>query len=337
MCQDGSTAVVFGGFQDGTRKNQVHVFNAETRVWYLLEPANLAAPAPSARAGHSAVLHAGNLYIFGGKDDENEKLNDLWRFSLAERTWTKLEVESGQTAPKARSGHSAILYQDYICIFGGIQEVTKELNDLHLYDIAKNAWICLFEEKKEFVTAQSPTKSMAMGAVSPIPRRMTHKGDLSPKGGANENTRTSCSYRAAMQSDFNRKAPNKKLMKGGEESKKAQKQVTLDSPTSTDMQKSLLIAKADPSFDFMAQMKRKKNNFGFGGSTHNTFGLNMSLSQKGKYRVCGIRPFPRDGHSSVLFDGKMVVFGGDRHHMPFNDMFVLDVANELDRQSFQVV
>ena len=71
----------------------------------------------------------------------------------------------------ARSGHTASLYQGYICIFGGIFEVTKELNDLHLYDIANNRWICLFMEKTECVTAQSPTKSMAMGQPSPLPRR----------------------------------------------------------------------------------------------------------------------------------------------------------------------
>ena len=84
----------------------------------------------------------------------------------------------------------------------------------------------------------------------------------------------------------------------------------------------------------MTHLKRKKNNFGFGTHTNNTFGLNMSLSQKGKTRVCGIRPFPRDGHTSVLHEGKMILFGGDRHHMPFNDMFVLDIPNEFERQSF---
>lgn len=31
------------------------------------------------------------------------------------------------------------------------------------------------------------------------------------------------------------------------------------------------------------------------------------------------------------------MFGGDRHHMPFNDMFALDLVNEFDRQSFQFV
>jgi len=45
------------------------------------------------------------------------------------------------------------------------------------------------------------------------------------------------------------------------------------------------------------------------------------------------RPAPRDGHSSVLVPGTeakfMVVFGGDRHRMPFNDLYVLDVLSEI--------
>ena len=54
---------------------------------------------------------------------------------------------------------------------GGIYEVTKELNDLNLYDIASNKWICLFTEKNEPVSAMSPTKAMAGGNASPLMRR----------------------------------------------------------------------------------------------------------------------------------------------------------------------
>ena len=140
-----------------------------------------------------------------------------------------------------------------------------------------------------------------------------------------------------MKNNFAGAAPPKKHKLPLEENKKPHKEVKLDSPTSTDMQRSLLIASADPSFDFMAQLKRKKNNFGFGGATHNSFGLNMQLSQKGKLRVCGIRPNPRDGHTTVLHNGLMLIFGGDRHHMPFNDLFALDLPNEIERQSFQFV
>jgi Tol biopolymer transport system component len=45
-----------------------------------------------------------------------------------------------------------------------------------------------------------------------------------------------------------------------------------------------------------------------------------------KVRVISDKQPPgRDGHSSYLHDGKWIIFGGDRHHMPFNDTYVLDL------------
>lgn len=34
-------------------------------------------------------------------------------------------------------------------------------------------------------------------------------------------------------------------------------------------------------------------------------------------------PKPRDGHISLMLDKNMVVFGGDRHQVPFNDLYFL--------------
>jgi hypothetical protein len=41
--------------------------------------------------------------------------------------------------------------------------------------------------------------------------------------------------------------------------------------------------------------------------------------------VAGIQPAARDGHSSDICEqtGLMFIFGGDRHHMPFNDLYVM--------------
>lgn len=40
----------------------------------------------------------------------------------------------------------------------------------------------------------------------------------------------------------------------------------------------------------------------------------------------GRRPAARDGHTGVFIQNKfMLVFGGDRHRMPFNDLYVLDL------------
>jgi len=40
--------------------------------------------------------------------------------------------------------------------------------------------------------------------------------------------------------------------------------------------------------------------------------------------VRGNKPTPRDGHSATVDSrGYMFVFGGDRHHMPFNDLYMI--------------
>ena len=43
----------------------------------------------------------------------------------------------------------------------------------------------------------------------------------------------------------------------------------------------------------------------------------------------GKRPPARDGHSVVVEGHRLIIFGGDRHHMPFNDLYVLDLESEF--------
>ena len=40
-------------------------------------------------------------------------------------------------------------------------------------------------------------------------------------------------------------------------------------------------------------------------------------------------PQSRDGHTGIIYKGLFIVFGGDRHHMPFNDTHVFDILGEL--------
>jgi hypothetical protein len=47
----------------------------------------------------------------------------------------------------------------------------------------------------------------------------------------------------------------------------------------------------------------------------------------------GKRPPARDGHTGVLYNDIFIVFGGDRHHMPFNDSYILDLRKEFIARS----
>ena len=40
-------------------------------------------------------------------------------------------------------------------------------------------------------------------------------------------------------------------------------------------------------------------------------------------------PTARDGHAAIVYFGCLWIFGGDRHHMPFNDLQILPLAQFL--------
>ena len=47
----------------------------------------------------------------------------------------------------------------------------------------------------------------------------------------------------------------------------------------------------------------------------------MKNSKQGK------RPCARDGHSTILINNMLVIFGGDRHQMSFNDIHAVNLSN----------
>ena len=84
------------------------------------------------------------MYVFGGKDDDNLKLNDLWQFDFQTKSWTQMQVDASHVV--SRSGHSACLFKDFMIVFAGIHEVTKELDDMVLFNFKTLKWITIFKE-----------------------------------------------------------------------------------------------------------------------------------------------------------------------------------------------
>lgn len=80
-------------------------------------------------------------------------------YNIAEKRW--VEIEASGDAPFERSGHSSDVFDDYLVIFGGIWDVTKELNDLHLYSFSQNTWITVIEP------ANSPARSPNRNNLNP--------------------------------------------------------------------------------------------------------------------------------------------------------------------------
>lgn len=66
----------------------------------------------------------------------------------------------------------------------------------------------------------------------------------------------------------------------------------------------------------------------------------FSKSKNAEQRLEGIKthstPQSRDGHTGIIYKGLLIIFGGDRHHMPFNDTFIFDLATELKQRNLPV-
>lgn len=79
-------------------------------------------------------VHDQKMYVFGGQENDNKKLNDLWQFDLQTCQWSQVDQSTSDYKPTPRSGHSTIVYGEKMYIFGGILELTKELNDLVVFN-----------------------------------------------------------------------------------------------------------------------------------------------------------------------------------------------------------
>eukprot|EP00347_Sterkiella_histriomuscorum_P006674 403351868 len=379
--------IIFGGFVNGVRSNEIYRYYFNDNRWELVQ--QLSDECPPARAGHSAIQYGDSMYIFGGKDEDNNKLNDIWQFNFNTYIWTEVACGNNpEQMPLPRSGHTASLYKDQMVIFGGIHEVTKELDDMMVFDIKSRKWVSFFEEQ-----LHSPHKNrLAINVgnqnsgrhgqyVNNSPSSFKKKQSFMINQGQNaafkiemegntSNHQNSPNARGKSSSSNNRKSlfssqttsrknsskrtslmrqsmisqafglPNLHL----HNAKDTHHQVELESPTSISMKNSFIIKNADPSFDsYYKQMTRRKINLSIsqpnaamyiGGANQSYFSNavanhsdvpNMQLYGK----VQGKRPAARDGHTGLIYGDNLLIFGGDRHHMPFNDMFMLDLKTEF--------
>jgi N-acetylneuraminic acid mutarotase len=128
----GQELVVFGGLHRKEVLNDVWTFSLADRVWNALRPGSR----PPARFGHTAAPYNQQLIVFGGWDG-GKLLGDLWILEPS-KGWKNLTLQHG---PCPRYRHTAATISDqYMCIFGGVGEDQKKLNDLYLLDMGRMVW-----------------------------------------------------------------------------------------------------------------------------------------------------------------------------------------------------
>eukprot|EP00698_Gefionella_okellyi_P011549 TRINITY_DN304_c0_g1_i1.p1 TRINITY_DN304_c0_g1~~TRINITY_DN304_c0_g1_i1.p1 ORF type:complete len:493 (+),score=148.34 TRINITY_DN304_c0_g1_i1:636-2114(+) len=136
MCTIAKNVYLFGGNAGDAVFNDLYVLDTESMRWSQV---TFAADAvlPPARAGHSATMIGGKMYIFGGGLGQSV-FNDLWIYDPDTQQW-QCPTVSG-TAPTPRAGHSAVCVgETNLLVFGG-GDISHVDNQLFVFDTEMLEW-----------------------------------------------------------------------------------------------------------------------------------------------------------------------------------------------------
>ena len=112
-----------------------------------------------------------------------------------------------------------------------------------------------------------------------------------------------------------KKGPNKK-----KQEKYNEMRTGLCTPTTDKLRGTFIIKNSGESFDtYYNQMRRRKGEGAKGKAR------DAAVAKAKKTMKPTFRPNARDGHSAIMQGNQLFIFGGDRHHMAYNDLFTISL------------
>merc|ERR1712048_1081012 len=82
----------------------------------------------------------------------------MWCFDLQTNQWSEIKHQ-GEYKPTPRSGHTSVVHGNKMYIFGGLLELTKELNDLVIFDLETQNF---YSDSDNGVAIESPELGKTM-------------------------------------------------------------------------------------------------------------------------------------------------------------------------------
>ena len=101
--------------------------------------------APSPRISHSAVWTGSEMIVWGGRDSDNNQLNDGYSYNPETDTWTVLPKVPSSF--RGRELHTAVWTGQEMVIWGG-HDGDKTLNDGAVFDPKDQSWRVLVSKDK---------------------------------------------------------------------------------------------------------------------------------------------------------------------------------------------
>ena len=310
----GNKLAIFGGFSSGEFYNSVIIYNILEESWddteksecdneILEEGANeqkifvdVNLPRPEARINHSQVTIESHIVIYGGVNKDGKYFNDMWMFNILERNWKKVEINGER--PKARQGHSAIIYEnDQILIFGGKIGNIFEINEFWKFDFNTKRFTLIQGSllQKDGFTQQIKPKIIIETSTNHNPYQTFYKLK-----------KVQMKTEPKEASNFNKaNAPNK-----NKDKKHQYEEIAMGDDNTRNIKNSLIYQIGQEDLNYINSL------------ADNNKELKFQKIKEGEV------PVPRDGHTTFIYQNKMFVFGGDRNKYPFNDIYFFDFEKE---------
>ncbi|QCD77005.1 acyl-CoA-binding domain-containing protein 6-like [Vigna unguiculata] len=138
--------VVVGGESGNGLLDDVQVLNFDRFLWTMassklyLSPSSLPLKIPACK-GHCLVSWGKKALLIGGKTDPASDKISVWVFDTETECWSLMEAKGD--IPVARSGHTVVMANSVLIMFGGEDAKRRKLNDLHMFDLKSLTWLPL--------------------------------------------------------------------------------------------------------------------------------------------------------------------------------------------------
>jgi len=137
-------AVIFGGVTfNGTSTYDVGdtwILNIPTWQWKEV----VSTTRPVARGYHTTVSVPDGVLLFGGRTEQLQAFNDLWKFNPSTENWSYIAPNPTDYPPGGRFWHACAMEGGNMYMFGGFTwEHADVTNELWSYSVSDNRWTIL--------------------------------------------------------------------------------------------------------------------------------------------------------------------------------------------------
>lgn len=101
---------------DGAKTNEVHRLHVKNNQWEVIDTTDR----PDKRTSHTACLIGNFIYIYGGLNESNQTISDVWRLDLTTFAW------EFATVGEASYGHRSFNYNESLFVVGGLGPLSRQ-------------------------------------------------------------------------------------------------------------------------------------------------------------------------------------------------------------------